>query len=305
MSIYCIGQAVYDITFPVAEKIEENRKYRVENKFECIGAPATNAASLCGIWDAKTALIARIGKDSYGKKILEQLKINNVNTDYVAIDNEFQTPLSMVVTNILNGNRTLFNFPGKLNDIKFHIPKIEPNVILVDGHELEVSKEILKKYPNALSVIDAGSYREATKILSKEIDYFVCSQDFLYQYAQVEIRLDHEGTWKFAFQKLRELTNGLIVVTLGKQGLLYEDAKGICYLPAYKSKAVDTTGAGDVFHGAFAYCLDQGYELLDTLKISSMAAALSVRKMGGQLSIPTKEEVNHEFHRLHNSIRLK
>ena len=305
MSIYCIGQAVYDITFPVAEKIEENRKYRVENKFECIGAPATNAASLCGIWDAKTALIARIGKDSYGKKILEQLKINNVNTDYVAIDNEFQTPLSMVVTNILNGNRTLFNFPGKLNDIKFHIPKIEPNVILVDGHELEVSKEILKKYPNALSVIDAGSYREATKILSKEIDYFVCSQDFLYQYAQVEIRLDHEGTWKFAFQKLRELTNGLIVVTLGKQGLLYEDAKGICYLPAYKSKAVDTTGAGDVFHGAFAYCLDQGYELFDTLKISSMAAALSVRKMGGQLSIPTKEEVNHEFHRLHNSIRLK
>lgn len=304
MSIYCIGQAVYDITFPISEEIKENRKYRVESKIECIGAPATNAASLCGIWGGDTSLVARVGNDAYGEVIHKQLENNNVNTDSVVVDEKFQTPLSMVVTNTNNGSRTLFNYPGKLNEIGFLLPQREPNVILVDGHELEVSLQALKKYPNAISVIDAGSFRDATRNLSNEVDYLVCSQDFLYQYAKVDVDIKDRSTWELAFQKLRELSDGVIVVTLGEQGLLYEENKCIYHLPAYKADAVDTTGAGDVFHGAFAYCLDKGYGLVDTLRISSMAASLSVRKIGGQLSIPTKIEVNDELQRLNTGIIL-
>ena len=304
MSIYCIGQAVYDITFPISEEIKENRKYRVESKIECIGAPATNAASLCGIWGGDTSLVARVGNDAYGEVIRKQLENNNVNTDSVVVDEKFQTPLSMVVTNTNNGSRTLFNYPGKLNEIEFKLPQREPNVILVDGHELEASLQALKKYSNAISIIDAGSFRDATRILSKEIDFLVCSQDFLYQYAQVDVDIKDKNSWELAFQKLRELSDGIIVVTLGEQGLLYEENNCIYHLPAYEADAVDTTGAGDVFHGAFAYCLDKGYGLVDTLKISSMAASLSVRKIGGQLSIPTKTEVNDELQRLNTGIIL-
>ena len=305
MSIYCIGQAVYDMIFPLDEKIIENRKYRVENKIECIGAPATNAASLCGIWNADTSLIARVGEDSYGEKICEQLVKNNVNIDYVVIDKTFQTPVSIVITNTNNGNRTLFNYPSKLNKIEFQLPQKEPDILLVDGHELEVSLQALEMYSNKTSIIDAGSFRDATRILSKKIDYLVCSQDFLYQYVPIDIDIKDRGICLKAFQELRKLTSGVIVLTLGEQGLLYEEDGELHHLPAYKTNAIDTTGAGDVFHGAFAYCLDKGYSLFDTLKIASMAASLSVRKMGGYLSIPTKIEVNKEFKKLEIELVLK
>ena len=50
MRILCIGQAAYDITFPVDEPIVENQKYRVMEKIECMGGPAGNAAYLCARW---------------------------------------------------------------------------------------------------------------------------------------------------------------------------------------------------------------------------------------------------------------
>ena len=62
-------------------------------------------------------------------------------------------------------------------------------------------------------------------------------------------------------------------------------------MKAFECKPLDTTGAGDIFHGAFAYCLAKDYTLEESLKISSMASAISVETMGGQVSIPSLEKV--------------
>lgn len=62
-------------------------------------------------------------------------------------------------------------------------------------------------------------------------------------------------------------------------------------LIAFKTKSVDTTGAGDIFHGAFVYCLSRKYSLIDTLKFSSACASLSVEKFGGRDSIPELNKV--------------
>ena len=55
MSIICIGQCAYDLTFPIQEPLIENQKYRIMEPFSCIGAPAANAAYLCALWNAETA----------------------------------------------------------------------------------------------------------------------------------------------------------------------------------------------------------------------------------------------------------
>ena len=59
MSIICIGQCAYDLTFPIQEPLIENQKYRIMEPFSCIGAPAANAAYLCALWNAETVLISR------------------------------------------------------------------------------------------------------------------------------------------------------------------------------------------------------------------------------------------------------
>jgi sulfofructose kinase len=115
------------------------------------------------------------------------------------------------------------------------------------------------------------------------VDYLVCSESFAARLTGI----------KEAQQALQELSrcNRNIVITLGKNGLIYKTMKTNGHLPAYKIEATDTTGAGDVFHGAFAACLalKKGWD--DTLEFSSAAAALSCTKQGARTSIPSKKEV--------------
>ena len=76
---------------------------------------------------------------------------------------------------------------------------------------------------------------------------------------------------------------------------MYEDAAGIHAMRAYPVKAIDTCGAGDIFHGAFTYCMANHYSFADALKISSMTSAISVESYGSQLSIPDKATVNERL----------
>lgn len=289
MNVCCIGQSVYDMTYPIHDDIIENTKYRVTEKFECMGGPATNAAYLNAMWGNKTSLIARLGNDLYGKKIISGLENIGVNTEYIRTCGQ-DTSVSAVISNLSNGKRTIFNCPANKEDIEFDYPKAV-DVILVDGHELKASLEVLELFPKAKSVIDAGTYKpELTHLISK-VDYLICSEDFAYQYTDIRFNPSNKDLAKEVFDRLRNLNDKQIVVTMGEKGLLYEKDGNIHHIPAFKCKPVDTTGAGDIFHGAFAYCLAKNYSLEESLRISSMTSAISVETMGGQISIPSLEKV--------------
>ena len=81
---------------------------------------------------------------------------------------------------------------------------------------------------------------------------------------------------------------------MGEDGMVFKkEGKNseVTRIGAFRVKAVDTTGAGDIYHGAFAWCLVQGYELEKAIVFSAAASALSVQKRGGITSIPSLEEV--------------
>ena len=69
-----------------------------------------------------------------------------------------------------NGSRTLFNFPGEKKDIEYKYPDEEVSVILSDGHEPEISVEAIHHYKSAISIVDAGTCRESTMQVAKEVD---------------------------------------------------------------------------------------------------------------------------------------
>ncbi len=297
MSIVCIGQCAYDLTFPIHEPLIENQKYRIMEPFSCIGAPAANAAYLCALWKADTALISRCGRDFYGTEIRRVLERAGVDTRYLVTDEHFTTPLSAIIANSSNGYRTIFNCPGVQGKLNFEYPE-DADILLLDGHELQASMEALRRFSDIDSVMDAGTYHEETKVLAQQVTYLVCSQDYARQYSNIEITVQNPDSWKQTFKALHTLNHRNIVVTLGDQGLLFEDAKGIHHMEAFPVSAVDTTGAGDIFHGAFTYCIHHGYTLQDALLLASATSAISVQTLGGQTSIPSKESVN-QFLRKH------
>lgn len=288
MNILCVGQSTLDISLPLDQDIMENEKYRVYDKLESPGGPSTTASILLGRWGEDVTLYSRLGDDMYGKNISDFLARANVKHHFIPCG-DFQTPISVILTNKNNGSRTIFNCPGIIEASDLNIQE-EYSVLLTDAHEPEIAHRYIDQHPQVISVMDAGGYREATVGLAKRVTWLVSSESFATGYSGIKIDIRDPSTWTAMYTRLHEL-NPHPVVTLGERGCLYESEGKIHLLPSYPTIAVDTNGAGDVFHGAFVYGLIHQLPLLDTLKLASMAAALHVTRCGGSLSIPELNEV--------------
>jgi len=105
-----------------------------------------------------------------------------------------------------------------------------------------------------------------------------------------------------AAKKLFSQGPEIVVITLGEKGCLYKSCKETFTKPAFKVKVVDTTGAGDVFHGAFIYGLLKGWKLEKIAEFSNAVSAIKCTKLGGRAGIPTLKEVNELLaHRVNKS----
>ena len=292
MKILCIGHAAYDITFPVDHFVIENTKNRITERVECGGGPASNAAYLLGKYGADVYFMGLVGNDYYGNKIEEELKSVNVNTKYLKKIDGFNTTLSTIIANKENGSRTILTY--RTSKMSYPITDIDftPDIILVDGQEIEASNYMIDKYKDAITVIDAGRATDEIIALSKKVDYLVCSHDFAE--AVTNIKTSDEN-YAAIFNTMEEKFKNNVFITLEAKGCLYKNNGKILLMPSISVKPIDSTGAGDLFHGAFVYCLSIGYPIEEVIKISNIVGALSVTKIGGRFSVPTKEEIKNIY----------
>lgn len=295
MKILCVGSCTYDITFPVDSFIKENTKYRLNTKIECPGGSNLNAACLLGKWDMEVYLCGIIGNDYYGSKIKKFLEKNNVNTSYLQFSNDYSTTINTVIVNKENGNRTILsakNDKMKLDDFEINFI---PDLILIDGSEYELSKKMLKKYPDAISIIDAGRIDKNVIELSHLVDFTICSLDFAEHVTNIKLNFNNTKSVISIYESLKNMFKNNIIVTLGEFGALYYYENKIKIMKSITVDSIDTTGAGDIFHGAFVYGTCQKMSLENIIKLSNVTAALSTTKYGSSISIPTKKEVKEKL----------
>jgi sulfofructose kinase len=298
MDVLCIGHAAYDVILPLAHFPVEDRKYALPHKRECGGGPAANAAFLLAKWGSASMFMGQLGDDVYGRTVIKELEEAGVDLSLLQINPSCPTPYSTILVNTRSGSRTILNVrqpPQPLKSIARLNAEQSPRVLLMDGHEPEASLKALELFPHAVSILDAGSVKEGTLRLASQVDYLIASESFALEHCQIH-SLNSDTVASFCLQKLQQLGKGQIVITMGGQGLLYWTEGKTKSLSAYPVNALDTTGAGDVFHGAFAYGVLHGYSLLDNLRFSSAAAALSVQSLGGRISIPELDQVRLFYH---------
>lgn len=298
MKIVCIGHAVYDTTIPLCGFLEENTKLRIDTKFDCGGGPACNAAYLLGKWGMETYFVGLVGKDKFGNLIKQELEEVGVNTTYLKMAKDYETTSSIIFANVESGTRTVVSYrPGeveKLDDVELDFT---PDVILVDGHEFEVSKKMLLTYPKAISIMDAGRATEDNLKLAKLIDYVVCSKDFAEEVANIKFKEDYSNKEE-VYHKVKELCPNHVIITLESKGCLYEKNGKLKIMPGIEVRTIDSTGAGDIFHGAFTYGVANNMDLEDNLLFSNITAGLSVTKVGGRNSIFALDTILEKFHEL-------
>lgn len=289
--VLCIGNASYDITFPLETFPIENTKNRIEHVVECGGGPASNAAYLLGKWGIDTAFAGALGNDIYGEKLIDELKEVNVNIDYIEKLENTKTTLSCIIVGKEKSSRTILTYRSPDLKLSKNI-NLKPDIILTDGQEFEKSMELIKSNPDAISIIDAGRAVDKVIELCKHVNYIVSSKQFAEEVTNIKIDLEDNSTLSKLFKKIAQLfPNKHYVVTLEDKGAVFVDDGYIKYAKTLKKAVIDTTGAGDIFHGAFTYGIAMNYPLESCVKLGNIAGALSTTKLGSKASIPTLEEV--------------
>lgn len=292
IEVLCIGHAAYDMILPLDAFPAENSKAEIAKSLESGGGPAANAAYLLSSWGIACAFAGVIGDDHYGQQITAEFK--KVGTDMRLLDrsSDAPTPLSVILVNRATGSRTIVNRKTDRTSLQLGDtgPDFQPRVLLFDGHEPNASLEALERFGNATTILDAGSLRNGTEALTPRVEYLVASERFALQVTGLD-DLASEDRQARGLMLLEEQCHGTVVITLGEQGLVYRGPNGLQRMDAYPVKAADTTAAGDIFHGAFAYGMVKAMSLEQTLRLATVAAGLSVRQPGGRRSIPQLADV--------------
>lgn len=286
IDVLCVGHAAYDLTFAVPHHPAPDEKAFASDFVGCGGGPAANAAVTVTRLGGISAFAGYLGQDMYGDLHLAELQDEGIDTTFV-VRGIRPTPLSTIWAKP-DGLRALVNYRGEPEPLRassVEFRTIQPRVILFDGWEPDLSIAIAQwaAQMNIPTVLDAGSVHRGTEILASQVDYLVASEKFGRQFTGTEDA-------KTAVTKLSQVAK-TAVITLGAKGLVWQIGTESGSLPAYAVDAVDTTGAGDTFHGAFAYALAQKFKWLELLRYASAAAALCCTKHGARLGIPTAEEV--------------
>lgn len=292
VQVLCIGHSAWDVTVSVPDFPLEDSKVEATSLRESGGGPAANAAYLLAKWGVPTAFAGIIGDDGPGEQIRREFREVGVDLSLSPLPPGRPTPVSVILVNDRNGSRTILT--RKSPGAPLTLPTLEayPQVLLFDGHELPASLEALERYPEARTILDAGSLREGTDELATRVDYLIASERFARQVTGLP-KLDEPGIRVKAVTKLTNKYGRRVVITLGERGLIHGTETEFAYLPAFPVRAIDTTGAGDIFHGAFTYGLLKNWEFTQNLRFASMTAALSVQELGGRTSIPSREAVEH------------
>lgn len=292
MKVVCVGHSTYDVTLPMDNYPTENVKYRIGKHIECGGGPASNGAYLLAKWGLDVTIASVIGKDYYGERIIEDFTKIGANIEYLEQKEEHSTSSSFIIANMSNGSRTIIT--SKKNPIRklSSAINVKADLILIDGEHPETAYEVLEKNKEAISVLDAGRLNDDTKLLGKKVTYVVCSKDFAEEFSSKKITkpIDKNVLIEI-YEELKTYFNTNIIITLEADGSFTKIDKSYEIIPSIKVKALDSTGAGDIFHGAFTYFIGNNYSLKEAIRKASIAGAISVTRIGSRYSIPELNEV--------------
>lgn len=291
MKAICVGHVSYDITLPVDGYPKENIKYRINEHIECGGGPASNAAYLLAKWGMDTSFVGTVGKDYYGDCIVEEFKKIGVDITYLDRREDYRTSSSYIIANKKTGTRTIITSKDakKTNLVQNEII-LEGDLVLVDGEEVDAAVKVLDSKKEAFSILDAGTLKDSTLKLGKMVQVIACSKDFAESFTKTKI--DHYEIDFLAsiHKQIEDYFKNTVIITLEAKGsFIKSDTYKI--IPSIPVTPLDSTGAGDIFHGALAYFLGKNYELEKAVRLANITGAISTERIGGRFSIPTLEEV--------------
>ena len=257
-----------------------------------IGGKGANQACAAHFLGAEVSFIGAVGKDKNGEMVKEFLKEQGLNARIK--DSEKPTGVAFIILDESNAENRILIIQGANTDIS--IEDIDKNDdlfregdILLTQFEnaIPTVEHVLKKaHDRGMTVIlNPAPYKEINRDYFKYVDYIVPNEH------ELELLTHNKNPQKGAYILQKQGAKN-VIVTLGEKGsILVDEHKNLIYVKPYKVNAVDTTGAGDSFLGAFASKLADNQDILDALKFASLASSYTVSKKGAIIALPHLEDL--------------
>lgn len=286
-----VGAAVYDTllvfdTYPVEDTKIIAKKIKQSGGGPC--ATGLVAASKLG---AKCGYIGVLSDDPGGVFLLQDFKKYGIDTGSIRIEKGYSSFSSYIILNEEKYTRTCLVYRGDLPELCLDENQKEliknAKILMVDGNELNAAVEAAKcaKENQTKVLYDAGGIYEGIDRLLPYADILIPSEEFALKYTGEENARD-------AAKKLFDLFRpDVVVVTCGKKGGVLYDGNRYMDYPILDAKVVDSNGAGDVFHGAFAYAQVQGFDCYKSCIFSSGVSALKCTRLGAREGAPVYREI--------------
>jgi len=287
-----LGQACVDYVGRVPAYPVEDSKIELEGLFISCGGPAATALVTLAKLGVPTSFLGSISDDPFGIQIADSLEKEGVNISFLKITPGRSSQFAFIVVTMGEGKRTIFwnrSSAPALTPKEVSLDRFPSARILhLDGLMLDAGKEAAEQAKNRemTVVMDAGTLREGTLDLVSRVDVLIASEPF------ADALVGVEAPRQKALEGLRELGPRQVVITLGAKGSVGLDRSGIVRQDAFPVVSKDTTGAGDVYHGAYIYGLFQGWDMAECMAFASAAAALKCMNGGGWRGIPDIQAID-------------
>jgi sugar/nucleoside kinase (ribokinase family) len=284
--VLVIGRSCVDYIAVVDAFPAENSKVALKQRFVEGGGQGGTAAACIARLGGRVGYVGRLGDDDAGRICLRRLAAFNVDAGHVQIVPGGRTPEAYVFVTAATGDRTIFYVPNTLPRLEREdLPAgliASARVLLLDP-ETTYLADLLPQTDGPRVVYDAERWRSGMEAMMQTADFFIPNRDFL-----DDRRIaGHARTLDGLMKRWQAALSGRLIVTAGPEGAYYLEDGQLLRVPAPRVKVVDTTGAGDNFHAAFALALSWGEALNDAVRLAVAVASLSCQAYGGRKGLPS------------------
>src|SRR6195256_4035259 len=256
-----------------------NSKVEFRSSAVLPGGQVASAMVACATWGLRTRYAGKIGDDAFGQLQRDEMECAGVESHWTIALN-CQSQSSFILVDERSGERTvLWKRDPRLELRPEEIERewvVRSKFLHVDGHDCAGAAAAARwaREASIPVIADLDNLYPGVEALLENVDYLISSREF-------PARLTGDQNLMVSLKTIsKRFGNRVAAATLGEDGVLAWDGAAFHYCPAFEISAIDTTGAGDIFHAAFAFALLRGDALPDILEFSCAAAALSCLGMG-------------------------
>jgi ribokinase len=264
------------------------------------GGKGANQAVMAAKLQANVTMVTKLGNDIFGKETLNNFKNYNINTDFVYFCDVSSGVAPIFVDD--KGNNFIVIVPGANWELSIDdVHKAEDIIVKADilicqlEIPVETTLEALRIAFNkgATTILNPAPAMELSEEIYKYVS--VIAPNEIEASMLTNIDIDSVDDARKAATSLNKKGAKNVIITLGSRGVLTYSEGNFNVIAPIKVNAIDTTGAGDAFIGAFAYFYAKSKNILESAKFANIAAGLSVTKLGTQTSFPELSDIEKIF----------